>query len=138
MDKRFKDMVLEEIRTDKEVLDIEKKKELLNSRYDEDVEGWSPADEDLVDELAHRHDAAIAAAKGRAEAFWAEVRPGRAFVHKRYIDKERQPERCVITKLEYCRHGCLFQVYYRTADGAGMRTKCEPMYFRRESFLEWA
>lgn len=137
MDKRFEDLVLEEIRSDRSVRKIEKKQEALYAKYDGD-ETWPPYDTDLAISLKQQHAEAYTAARKVAEAFWAEARPGRAFLHKRYITEGRQPERCVITKLEYCHHGCLFQVYYRTADGNGMRTKCNPMYFRTESFLEWA
>ena len=137
MDKRFEDLVLEEIRTNKAVEEIEGRLNMLRDLYD-DEDVWQPADADRAAQLAHQLEEARRTARNLAEAFWVKVRPKAAFLHKRYITEDRQPERCVITKLEYCRHGCLFQVYYRTADGAGMRTKCSPQYFRSESFKEWA
>lgn len=137
MDKRFEDWVLEEIRTHPEVLKIEASQQVLYAKYGEGDE-WTVEDDELALGLKANHAMECSRARAAAEAFWAEVRPGRAFLHKRYITADRQPERCVVTKLEYCRHECLFLVYYRTADGEGMRTKVEPMYFRRESFKEWA
>lgn len=137
MDNRFEGLVLRAIAEDAEILEIEHQQSLIYARYPEGkVTGFT--DVEIATALHSQHITARHRVRDAEEAFWAQVRPHRPFMHARYITKERLPERCVITKLMYCPHGELFQVYYRTADGEGMRTKCDPWFFRTKSFGEWA
>lgn len=137
MDKRFASVIGDVVHNDPLVVDLARQQKVIEDRYGQD-DLRTVADEDLIAVLAVQHADACQEIQQREEEFWSQVKPGRAFLHRRYITGDRVPERCVVTKLEYCRHGEIFQVYYRTANGAGMRTKADPLYFRTQSFGEWA
>lgn len=137
MDKRFEGLVVQAIRQDRTVLYIEKQQERLYGRYSEGEE-MSVSDVDIANILKRKHGERCAQVREAELLFWSEVNPYRLFRHKWYVTAEQQPELCVITKLVYCHHGALFQVHYRTSDGAGVRAKCEPRFFRRNVFGEWA
>lgn len=136
MDSRFESLVLRALAEDEDIQEMERHMAAIRSRYSNgEVLG---VDAEVFAIVQEQHASACTYVRRQEEAFWAEVRPNRPFLHARYITTERLPERCVITKLVYCSHGELFQVYYRTADGEGMRTKCDPWFFRSKSFGEWA
>lgn len=137
MDNRFEELVLEEIDTNEFVVEYRNAKNELAAQYGNTGE-CSFGEARLMGEYTYQLEIATRSARHAAEEFWARVKPGAVFLHKRYITSDRQPERCVITKVAYCRHGSADMIFYRTAGGQGLRTKCAPMYFRHESFKEWA
>lgn len=136
MDKRFEFVIDEAVRTHPSVTYFREQLLALHGKYDDSAE-MSDVDKAAAAVLETTHSDTCVEVRAEEEEFWSQVRPHRAFMHKRYITKDRMPERCVITKLEYCRHGELMTVFYRTADGAGLRTKTSPLYFRQESFGSW-
>lgn len=137
MDKRFASVIAAIVRQDSAVLDIEAQQRELYAKYGAD-HLLNAVEEVVLALLKVQHDDTCQEIQRQEQEFWSRVKPRMAFLHRRYITVDRHPERCVITKLEYCHHGEIFQVYYRTADGAGLRTKADPLYFRTQSFGEWA
>jgi hypothetical protein len=137
MNKGFEFVIDEAVRTHPSVTYLREQILALHGRYVDSAE-MSDVDKAAAAVLETKHSDTCVEVRAEEEEFWSQVKPRRAFIHKRYITEERLPERCVITKLEYCRHGELMSVYYRTAGGIGLRTRAEPLHFRQQSFGSWA